>query len=130
MGFIFKGLSIVLLILDFIGSIFLGNELGGSVFFIALLSGAIFCLVLYAIGAILDEIAALRSDVAFIARMVDKRLPQEQKVQEQKPSQQSYFSKAIHSNAVSGTGGAWICKSCSTKNESTARFCKGCGKYK
>ncbi len=60
-GKVFKGASIVLFILDIVISIDLGNQLGyyrfnQVIFVCGLLFGLIFCLLIYALGEIMDQL--------------------------------------------------------------------------
>lgn len=63
-GKICKVTSIVLFILDFLGSVSLGNALGGydfnwSVFLYGILGGFILCLLIFALGEIIDRLECI-----------------------------------------------------------------------
>ena len=130
-GKVCKGTSIILFILDFIGSIVLGNELGRydfnwGVFFYGIVVGFIFCLLIYAIGEIIDQFERLNTNTYNLYHLLKKIAPKEEKKTEPK---KSYFSSSA-TNVQKTADGGWICKKCGSKNGSTDRFCMGCGAYK
>lgn len=60
-GTVCKGTSVLLFVLDFIGSIVLGNTFGDldfnwSVFLYGIIVGFIFCLLIYALGEIINQL--------------------------------------------------------------------------
>ena len=130
-GKVCKGTSIVLFILDFIGSIVLGNELGGYdfnwvVFLYGVIAGFIFCLLIYALGEIIDQLECSNSNTYELYQLLKKMAPEEEKKTEPK---KSYLTPSTPTVKKTADGG-WVCKKCGTKNDSSAQFCKDCGTYK
>ena len=130
-GKVCKGTSIVLFILDFIGSIVLGNELGGYdfnwiVFLYGVIAGFIFCLLIYALGEIIDQLECSNSNTYELYQLLKKMAPEEEKKTE---PQKSYLTSSTPTVKKTADGG-WVCKKCGTKNDSSAQFCKDCGTYK
>lgn len=88
-GTVCKGTSIILFILDFIGSIVLGNELGGYdfnwiVFLYGVIAGFIFCLLIYALGEIIDQLECSNSNTYELYQLLKKIAPEEEKKTEPK----------------------------------------------
>ena len=130
-GKVCKGTSIVLFILDFIGSIVLGNELGGYdfnwvVFLYGVIAGFIFCLLIYALGEVIDQLECSNSNTYALYQLLKKIAPEEEKKTEPKKSYLTSSTPTVQKTA----DGGWVCKKCNTKNDSGAQFCKDCGTYK
>lgn len=132
-GKVCKGTSIVLFILDFIGSISLGNTFAFSrhsfnwnVFLYGVIAGFIFCLLIYALGEIIDQLECSNSNTCELYQLLAKDVPQAKKKTE---TNKSYF-KSSASTIRKTADGDWLCEKCNTMNDSTAQFCKGCGQYK
>ena len=130
-GKLCKSTSIILFILDFIGSIVLGNELGGyyfdwAIFLYSVIGGFIFCLLIYALGEIIDQLKCSNDNTYELYQLLKKIAPEEEKKTEPKKSYLTSSAPTVQKTA----DGGWICKKCNTKNESNAQFCKDCGTYK
>ena len=130
-GKVCKGTSIVLFILDLIGSIVLGNELGGHdfnwvIFLYGIIAGFIFCLAIYALGEIIDQLECSNGNTYELYQLLKKIVPKEEKKTEPPKSYLSSPAPTVKQRA----DGGWICKKCSTKNDSSAQFCKNCAAYK
>ena len=129
MGKVCKGSAIVVFILGIIGSIVLGNELGydfnWSVFLYGIIASFLFCLFLYSIGEIIDQLETSNSNIYELYQLLKKIVPKEEKKTEPK---KSYLISSAPT--VKKTTGGWVCDKCGTKNDGSAQFCKDCGTYK
>ena len=119
-GALCKGTSIVLFILDFIGSIVLGNELGGydfnwTIFLYGIIVGFVFCLLIYALGEIIDQLECSNSNTYELYKLLEKIKQKEDKPESPKASS-SYSTPTVKKAA----DGDWICKKCGTKNDMNA----------
>lgn len=137
-GKVCKGTSIVLFGLDFIGAIALGNtfaipgdysfsdpSFNWTVFLYGVIAGFIFCLLIYALGEIIDQLECSNNNTYKLYQLLNKIVPKEEKAEPLK----SYLTPSAPTVKKTADGG-WICKKCNTKNGSSARFCKDCGTYK
>ena len=138
-GKVCKGTSIVLFILDFIGSIVLGNtfaipgrysfsdpSFNWTIFFYGVIAGFIFCLLIYALGEIIDQLECLNGNTYELYQLLKKVALKEEKKTEPK---KSYLTPSAPT-AKKTADGSWVCKKCDTNNDSSAQFCKNCGTYK
>lgn len=138
-GKVCKGTSIVLFILDFIGSIVLGNtfsipgdysfsdpSFNWTIFLCGVITGFIFCLLIYALGEIIDQLVYSNSNTYELYQLLKKTVPEEEKKTE---PQKSYLTSSAPTVRKTSDGG-WVCKKCNTKNDSNTQFCKDCGTYK
>ena len=91
-GKVCKGTSIVLFILDFIGSIVLGNtfsipgdysfsdpSFNWTIFLCGVITGFIFCLLIYALGEIIDQLVYSNSYTYELYQLLKKTAPEEEK---------------------------------------------------
>ena len=138
-GKVCKGTSIVLFILDFIGSIVLGNtfaipdeysfsdpSFNWTIFLYGVIAGFIFCLLIYALGEIIDQLECSNNNLYELYQLLKKTAPEAEKKTE---TPKSYLTSSAPIVQKTADGG-WICKKCNTKNDSNAQFCKDCGTYK
>lgn len=137
-GKVCKVTSIVLLVLDFIGSIVLGNtfalpgkysfsdpSFNWAIFLCGVIAGFIFCLLIYALGEIIDQLECSNNNTYQLHQLLRRLTVEKNKAEPQKsyPTTSTPPAKKISYDG-------WICKECNTKNSSTAQFCRNCGKYK
>ena len=135
-GKVCKGTSIVLFIFDFIGSVILGNKFAvreyysrsfnWTVFFYGVIIGFIFCLLIYALGEIIDQLEYSNSNTYELCQLLRKTVPKEENKNETK---KSYFIPPAPTVQKTANG-RWVCKECNTDNDSSALFCKNCGEYR
>ena len=125
-GKVCKGTSIILFILDFIGSIVLGYKFNWVVFLYGVFAGFIFCLLIYALGEIIDQLECSNGNTYELYQLLKKIAPEEEKKTEPKKSYLTPSTPTVEKTA----DGGWICKKCGTKNDGSAQFCKDCGTYK
>ncbi len=124
-----KVISVILFILDFIGAIAWGGSTGSFMLFLYLaLGGFLFCLLLYTLGEIAEQLGNVNDNTYEIARMLRKITLPDSKLS---PARTGALSSYAQSAPIKKEAdGSWICKKCSTRNESTAQFCKDCGTYR
>ncbi|MCI5892459.1 MAG: hypothetical protein MRZ66_03540 [Clostridiales bacterium] len=138
-GRVCKDISVVLFILDFIGSIILGNtfaiqgkhsfsdpSFNWAIFLYGVIAGFIFCLLIYALGEIIEQLECSNSNTYELYQLLKKIAPEEENKTETKKSYLTSSAPTVEKTA----DGGWICKKCNTKNDGNAQFCKGCGTYK
>lgn len=120
-GKVCKTTSIVLFILDCIVAIFYFDIF---IFICAVAVGFVSCLLLYAIGEIIEQLVISNSSANELYELLKKTIPKDDN---KKPK--SYFASSAPS-AQTNVDHGWICRNCNTKNDSNAQFCKDCGTYK
>ncbi len=138
-GRICKRTAIVLFILDFIGSIVLGNTFGTpgeysfqdpsfnwAIFLYSIIIGFVFCLLIYALGEIIDQLECSNNNTYALYQLLKKIVPDEDKKSEQKQPHLKSSAPAVKKTA----DGEWICSKCGEKNDINAQFCRACGQYK
>jgi len=122
-GSICKKTAVVLFVLDIIVTIFLTIASGNLLILIfGVFGGFIPCLLIYAVGEIIDILEEINENTNEIFSYLKKN---DQKDEVKKESGTTYFSAPVKT-----ADGGWICKKCGTKNDSSSQYCKDCGEYK
>ena len=130
-GNVCKVSAIIVFSLDFIGSIIIAAKTENFMFFlIGFLSSFLFCLVLYALGEIVDQLEISNNNTYQLYKMLKSKEAKDSAPAS--PSQTSTPSSApARSVLLSNTGkDSWVCRSCGTRNSNTDMSCRECGKYK
>lgn len=132
-GKVCKVSAIVMFILDFIGSITLGRSLGyydfnWGIFFSGIVVGFIFCMLIYAIGEIIDCLDNINTETLLMRKALEK-LSNEDNDNENQSTDTKRHS-IFESTTSIDLSGTWTCEKCGSHNPSTSRVCKGCGEYK
>ena len=126
-----KVISVILFILDFIGAMAWGGSTGSIMLFLYLaLAGFIFCLLIYTLGEIAEQLGKASDNTYEIARLLKKLTLSDSKTQHPSPARPAVSSFHVQTPIKREEDGSWICRKCSTRNESTAQFCKDCGTYR
>lgn len=125
-----KVISVILFILDFIGAMAWGGSTGSFMLFLYLaLAGFIFCLLIYTLGEIAEQLGKVNYNTSRIAGTLSHLASIEQKTSgNSTPS--PHVQPTVKRPVKREEDGSWICRKCSTRNESTAQFCKDCGTYR
>ena len=126
-----KVTAVVLFILDFIGSIVWGVATESFLVFLScIFGGFLFCLLLYTLGEIAEHLNAVNDNTCEIARLLKKLTLSDSRTQHPSPARPAVSSFHVQTPIKREEDGSWICRKCSTRNESTAQFCKDCGTYR
>lgn len=142
-GKVCKVTAIILFIIDFIMAFVLEDALyylfGDFVaFFVCVGSGFVSCLLIYAIGEIIDQLVCSNNNTEKIYSLLEARTPKRELTEKQtkkiiNETSVSHIVSQLANNGVSNgvsNGSSWICKNCQSENKSSDRFCKSCGEYK
>lgn len=130
MSSICKFTSVSVFILCFIASIVLGNKLGEDgfnwmLFLYVNISSWLFCVVLYALGEIVNQLQISNSNMKEVYYLLNKKSSKEVV----KENNKSYPAPPV-STIKNVSKSDWICSKCGTKNSYNTAFCKDCGQYK
>ncbi len=112
MANICKIFSVVLFILSVIFTFICEN--------LVFLSTMIICLIIYAIGEIIQQLECLNGNTVELYRLIEKLVPKEEK-EEKKP---------LPAKVKKTETGDWVCRKCGAENGDNTQFCKECGEYK
>lgn len=140
-GKICKGTSIILFILAFIGSISLADQItingdfNWTIFFCGLIISFLFCLQIYAMGEIIDQLECSNSNTYELYQLIDKSYRDKfssKKSDFKNDIVNKSYSNPYPTNSTIGknANGGWTCKKCNSQNNELAQFCKDCGAYK
>lgn len=131
MGTVCKATAIILLILDFIGSVTLGNIFGKydfnwEVFFYGVITGFVFCLLIYAVGEIIAQLEKCNDNSKKIIELLKsenicKPAAKIQIAETHAP----IGNNSIAENAVKpNVGHKWLCNSCGKlRDKSPCPYC-------
>ena len=72
-GKVCKISAVVLFVLDFIGSMELGDEFGFTVFLYGIIAGFIFCISLYALGEIVEKLVEIAENTTPITYSAEQK---------------------------------------------------------
>ena len=126
MGAILKVAAVVFGIIVFIMGIVSTTGFGGVM--LSLIAGAVVVFPLYALSEHLDIMAEIRDELRSLrASLASENLQPDKQIPARPAASPPPSSVA---GAYKTAGGGWKCRECSQENASTARTCKGCGKYK
>lgn len=126
--------AVILLILAFIGAIIIGKVYGSyggfdfSITLILWLSSFISCLLLYAVGEIIDQISMSNTNTYMLYQVISKMQSKDEKDTIHNPTPAASVKSMPYVNTASH--GEWVCKKCNTKNDANVISCKNCGIYK
>lgn len=121
-GKICKGAAVMLFLLEFIGSVVLGNELGvydfnWIVFLYGVACGFVFCLGIYALGEIINQLEYSNSNAEKLYDLLNSA-----DIKRGKNASQT----AENREKTQGTTHKWLCNYCGNLTDKTP--CAHCGK--
>ena len=105
---------------------FFDGEFSWGIFFFIALSTFVFCLLIYAIGEIVEKLHTANNNTYAIYNLLQKTADNGTA---NAASQKSVYTPTA-SSAQKPVNSSWVCKHCSARNDATALFCKNCGTYK
>ena len=136
-GKVCKTTAVVLFVLAVAASLVIDIALEGcsAIFFGGSAGAFIYCLLIYAIGEIIDQLKysnELSDGIYELLRKKESKEGSASTTPSKSYSISSYPTVAdTVSNLVNNTNKTgWRCSKCQTLNDSHAQFCKDCGEYK
>lgn len=136
-GKFIKGLAGIIGIVVVIGSIVLGVENAGyrsgfnfTYFFICLVFGVVFCILLYGFGEIIDNLQEINYSVYAIRKEISSNSTGKLESVGNMSNSYKTSEQIKKESIIKPANGGWVCKKCKTENDSKALYCKDCGSYK
>lgn len=136
-GKFIKALAGIIGIVVVIGSIVLGVENAGyrsgfnfTYFFICLVFGVVFCILLYGFGEIIDNLQEINYSVYAIRKEISSNSTEKLKSVGNMSNSYKTSEQIKKESIIKTSNSNWICKKCKTENDSKALYCKDCGSYK
>ncbi len=80
------------------------------------LGTTVICIIIYALGSIIERLEYLNDNTVALYRLVEKLVPKE--------------DKTVPPVVKRKVPGDWLCQKCGAENNENAQFCKDCGEYK
>lgn len=133
MGTAYKNISVGIFILGFFGSVYLGQTIGYGFEWIPFLTGVvstfIFCMQIYAIGEIIDQLECSNNNTQALCRLLKRLSPEEKKPIQKKAMPTAKNTAETEKDTVNEMSElvGWACQSCGAINDLEAKYCSECG---